>query len=356
MAVFSVQIMKIFKTPTDPIAYGDFPALPVWVFSANDEIISTPGVFDHTIFVQTNNFLYSIDISKQIINWKVAAVNNQELVVPPLVANPLVIVAENGSSLSSYSIENGELVWKTQNIEIANNVTASIEAMTFNKRFLYVARFDWGLTAYNRETGELVWEHSIPGRAYPYIVANEETIILAVKNSISVLDAITGAILWEVDIKGYAGPILLSENKLFVTDEKNITITAIDLSTHQIDWVADYSSIIGSFDFSCLIEDGQNLVIASSKLVTVSKNNGKMIWKSEDMGTLECPIILKNNVYVRNTGNDLYSIDTKSGNVKGTLSVGEDTFLSHAHFRGPVALMDWLIVPIGDNRVSIYQP
>jgi hypothetical protein len=358
IAIYSDRLMEFFdKQPIEPIASGDFPAAPTWVFSTENDIVSSPRGIDQTIFARTNNSLYSIDVSKKAIKWKRASANNQELVIPPLIVDPLVIVEENGSSLAAYSIDTGELVWKTPEVEIAtvNNITASIESLAFNQLHVYAARFDWNLTAYDRKTGESIWEHDLPGRTDPYAAANEKIVALAADDFVYVLDGTTGAVLWQIDTLGYAGPILLSGTQLFVTDEKNTTLTSISLETYEIEWVANYSSTIEDFEYTCLGEAGQNLLIAADKLIMVSKIDGGIIWASESMGTLECPVILENNLYVRNTENDLFLMELTSGNVRGKLLVQEDTILQHAHFRNPVALGNRLIVPFGDNRLLIYE-
>ena len=337
-----------------PVASGDFPASPIWVFAADEEIITAPATHNHTAFVRTNNYLYSIDIQEQIVNWKITSIANQSPDVAPLILDQQVIVVEAGSVVAAYSIENGSLMWKTSEIEIAK-ITAAVETMAFNERYLYVARFDWQLTAYDRETGETVWEYALPGRSDPYIAANESMVVLAVDETISALDANTGKVLWQISIPGYAGPLLLSGNQLFVTDEKSVTLQALDLSTGQNYWIADFSSVVERYYYSCVVETNEALLIAANKLIMVSKADGGIIWSSDDLGTLECPSVGKESVFIRNTKTDLFRMDLATGAISGKLSVLEDTFQHNEPFRTPVLSGEFLLVPLGDNRLSIYK-
>lgn len=337
-----------------PMASGDFPASPTWVFVADQEIVTAPATNNHTAFVRTNNYLYSIGLQEQIVNWRITSIASQSPDVAPLVLDQQVIVVEEGSVVAAYSIENGSLMWKTPEIEIAQ-ITAAVEAMAFNERHLYVARFDWLLTAYDRETGKTVWEYALPGRSDPYIATNESIVVLAADETISALDANTGTVLWQTSIPGYAGPLLLSGNQLFVTDDKSVTLQALDLSTGQSYWIADFSSVIERFHFSCLVEANEALLIAANKLIMVSKADGDLIWSTDALGTLECPAMEKESVYIRNTRTDLFQLDLATGAIRGKLSVLEDTFQHNEPFRNPVLSGELLLVPIGDNRLFIYE-
>jgi hypothetical protein len=105
-----------------------------------------------------------------------------------------------------------------------------------------------------------------------------------------------------------------------------------------------------------MLEVGDNLLIASQKLVMVSKQDGSILWATDNLGYLECPVLLKNEIYVRNNETDLYLFDKASGHAKGELQVRTNTLMKQDFFRSPIIANGLLVVPFGDNRLLVYQP
>lgn len=363
LAIMAVAFMNITERlsslyPAAPVANGNFPISPVRVFYAEEEIISTPVVQGQIAFIRTSTTLYALDVLENKVVWKVASSFNQKLSLAPIVVDSLVIVVETGSRLAAFSTETGELIWRTPVIAVAETdpVTASIQSIDFNNQFLFVARFDWMLTAYNLKSGETIWDYKLPGRTNPYLQVNENNVSLAIGETVKILDSKTGLELWNKPIDGYSGPILLSNSTLYITDEKNASLISINVNTHQTNWTKDYRSTIEAFKYSCILETEGNILIAAEKLMLVSKSDGSILWATDSLGTLECPIILGNKIFIRNTHTILYALDKETGQEIGRLLVQANTPMKHEPFRSPISVDGLLIVPFGDNRVFVYRP
>jgi outer membrane protein assembly factor BamB len=344
------------EKPPEPIAQGDLSISPYWVFNADEDIISTPATNNKFLFVKTSASLYAVDILQKKVQWKVDSFTDRELGFTPVVINSSIIVAENGSSIAAYSIDSGRLLWKTPMIKEAGYMTASVQSIAFNNQYLYVGRFDWGLTAYNLKTGEIIWEQNFPSRTTPYIAANEDYVFVGAEETLVVYDANNGRELWTNSDIGYAGRILLSGNILYVTDDRNASLISLDVNTHKIDWKKSYQGVIENYYYSCITETEKYLLIAAKRLMMVSKLDGKILWSTDDLGTLECPILLKDKIYVRNSRTTLYSIDKETGRETGQMLVQLNTRMKIDFFRSPVIVNGFLAVPFGDNRVFMYQP
>ncbi len=363
-AVFLYNKKNSEEKPPEPIAQGDLSISPYWVFNANEDIISTPATNNKFLFVKTSSSLYAVDILQKKVQWKVDSFTDRELGFAPVVTSSSVIVVENGSSVAAYSIDSGRLLWKTPAMEGAGDKTESVQSIAFNSQYLYVGRFDWGLTAYNLKTGETIWEHDLPGRTDPYLEANEDYVFVGAGDTLTVYQANYGSKvwpsygfeLWKKDDLGYAGPILLSGNTLYVTDEKYASLISLDINTHKINWEKNYQGIIETFYYSCVTETEKYLLIAAKKLMMVSKLDGEILWSTDDLGTLECPILLKDKIYIRNSRKTLYSIDKETGRKTGQMLVQLNTRMKIDFFRSPAVVNGFLAVPFGDNRVFIYQP
>jgi outer membrane protein assembly factor BamB len=270
------------------------------------------------------------------------------------VVGPLVIVVENQSSLAAYSIDNGELVWKTPAIEGTNYVTFSIRSIAFDDQNLYTARFDWGLSAYDLKTGEMIWRQNLPSRTSPHIAVGKSFVLLVAGKKISAFDAKSGSKLWDKEVGGYMGPILLDGNTLYASDEEKAKLFSLDLDSGKINWEKSYSTIKSS-EYYCISEFENNLLIAAQELLMVSKVNGEIIWATDELGILDCAIVFKDSVYVRTASTNLFSIDGKTGLEKGRLFIQVDSQMTHDFFRSPVVVNGLLVVPFGDDRIFVYQ-
>jgi outer membrane protein assembly factor BamB len=363
-AVFLYNKKNSEEKPPEPIAQGDLSISPYWVFNADEDIISTPATNNKFLFVKGSASLYAVDILQKKVQWKVTSFTDRDLGFAPVVTNSSVIVVENGSGVAAYSIDSGRLLWKTSPIKEAGYMTASVQSMAFNSQYLYVGRFDWSLTAYNLKTGEIIWEHNLPGRTDSYVEANEDYVFVGAGDTLTIYQANYGTEvwpsygfeLWKKDDLGYAGPILLSGNTLYITDEENASLISLDVNTHKINWEKSYQGIIENYYYSCITETEKYLLIAAKKLMMVSKLDGEILWSTDDLGTLECPILLKDKIYIRNSRTTLYSIDKETGRETGQMLVQLNTRMKIDYFRSPIVVNGFLVVPFGDNRVFIYQP
>lgn len=341
-----------------PVSYGDFPASFLDILVVDNEVVSTPAVNGQVAFVRTSDMLYAFDVLENKLLWKVLSSYGKALSLPPVTVDALIIVVESGSRLAAFSTETGKLIWRTPEIEIAKTdpVTASVQSIAVNSKYIFVARFDWMITAYDLKSGELVWDYKTPGRTNPYMQANENNVFLAVGDSVKMLDAETGTPLWEEAVGGYAGPMVLSNETLYMTDEKNISLRSLNINTREYNWIKNHRSMLGEYEYSCVLDAENHLYVAAEKLMKVSKFDGAIMWITERLGTLECPLILGDKIFVRNTINYLYELDVESGQELGGLRVQANTPMHHEPFRSPVLMDNLLLVPFGDNRIFIYLP
>lgn len=341
--------------PSEPVVLGKFPALPEWVFHADGDIISSPAMKDQFVFVKTSNTLYALDLMEKKVEWKVDSVTKQSLVHAPVVANSLVIVVEDESVLAAYSAEAGNLIWKTLPIETFETSTDRIRSISFNSKYLFVARYGLYITAYDLETGRVVWEHDLPGRSNIDMVANEAYVFYTAGQDVaSILDANTGFDVWNYSMTGYFGPILLSRNTLFISDERNASLISVDLDSYQINWVKTLP--IETYGFNCLIEVDENVLVAAAELVMVSKQNGAIVWSTDELGDLECPVLLNDKIYIRNSQTQLYILEKKAGKELGQLIVQTNTMMKQDFSRSLIAANGLLAVPFGDDRLIVYRP
>src|SRR5690349_17889077 len=76
-AVFIYDKKLASERPPEPIASGDFPTRPYWIFKADDDVVSTSATNNKFLFVKTALSLYAVDISQKKVQWKVNSFTDQ---------------------------------------------------------------------------------------------------------------------------------------------------------------------------------------------------------------------------------------------------------------------------------------
>jgi len=352
-----------FKIPLQPAAEGGFPTKPVWVFEAEDRIVSTPVIEDSSIFLRSTNHLISIDPLSGKLLWSTGSdvpynIHTGDLTIAPLVNGDLIVVPEKGSSLKAYSITTGKERWKTPEIgaNLKNPGTASIESYAIGGERLFVARFSWTLSAYDLVNGDLLWEKSLPDKALLNVAADSKGVYVGEDNILRIYDPVSGEVLWEKDFGSSIGKLLLDDKTLYVVlpDGPN-SLIALDLDNLQVKWSDERDKFRGD-ELRTLALAGDNLYVGGNRLFNISKVNGAVLWESEKTGLLERPVTIKDKVIVRNTNKDLFLFDTITGQRLGQLKIRANTPMQHDPDRSPAVVNDLLIVPFGDNRIYAYRP
>jgi outer membrane protein assembly factor BamB len=346
--------------PSEPVAVGEFPSKPVWIFEAGGPVVASPVVKEGTVFIKTRHLLYALKATTGEELWRADSESGAGIGIAPVVAGEAVIVPEEYSGLAAFSTANGELLWRVPPLDDSrtNSVTGSIQSMASNTDRLYVARFDWSLVAYDLKNGEIVWQLHTPSRSFPSLAADENRIFRAAGSELNQYDAKTGEILSHTDSEVFLPQIVLEDKTLYISDTQNNIVHAVDTSSagSNVLWSAELPRDLDTFELNCLAIQGNVIYVAADRLFALSKEDGHSLWTTAETGRLECPVFIGDQIYVRNTGNDLYAFDQGTGFETGRLSVRENTVMKHKPMRSPAVAGDLLIVPFGDNRIFAYQP
>jgi outer membrane protein assembly factor BamB len=351
-----------FIYPIQPKAVDAFPEKPLWVYSAEERIISTPVVQDFLVVLRTPYNLIAIDSSTRERKWIAKSnaptgIHVADLTLAPQIGGELLISPQAGSSLIALSLESGEKVWDLQpeEINLKDPSLATIQSFQVEGYKVFVARYSWSLSAYSLQGGNLLWEsNEIPDRATLTLVANSDCVFLGAIHTLQCLDPGSGKLLWTKTFDGVIDSLRIDERLLFIALQSGSeSLMAIDLNTLKTKWSLSPDEISGEKIRSMLSAE-ETLFAGGSHLYAISKLNGSIIWKSDEIGPLETPLILDTNIFVRNTGRDLFRLDKNSGIEVGRLEIKADSSMNDPE-RSPAATDDLLFVPFGDNRLFVYQ-
>jgi outer membrane protein assembly factor BamB len=359
------EVYKFFyiypNQPPEPITQGSFPTQPIWVFEAGETITSTPVVHGERIIIRTINGVHALDSTSGQQLWRAdspAETRLSDTTVSPLAADNYLVVPEKGSGIAAFTLDNGNLRWRTPPIDTDSFMQqiAPIESISLNDHSVYVVRDNWKLTSYDINDGTIQWEASIPSRSSFNLIADSQVVYLGGDYSIKAYDANNGELLWRKDFDNLVGPILLDGKQLFVSlSFGDRSLIALDLDNLEEIWYVDSEEIMED-EIRSLGLDERFLYAGGKSLIALSKDNGSVPWMTDQTGLLERPVVLDNQVYVRNKENNLYVFEATNGEEVGRLIVQPNSVMKGAPDRSPAIAGNLLIVPFGDDRVFAYQP
>ncbi len=347
-------LLWLFYKDTNSASYFNESQI-LWKFTTADSITSTPTISKDLIFVRTMNSIYALNPKSGTQIWKTESPSRSPLSLSLISYDDLLIAPEKNSRIAVFTINQGKLKWRTPLIDplYTHPDAIDIEAVTVWNNILYVARFNWNLTAYDLQSGQILWVYDASGRSNPYLASDENAIYVGLDSKIVALDLKNGKPLWEYDVNGYIGPITIDENILFVLDEENSNILAIDINNQSLKWKKQLP--VEEFEFNCILIQSENIYISTQKLIAISKKDGRLIWESKYTGRLECPIIFGEKIFVRNTTTNLFVFDKSSGKELSKYHVMINSTAKHIPNRSPVLISGQLIIPVDENElIAIY--
>ena len=339
---------------------GIFLNMPVvWKIRTSEDVISSLVQDEKNIYFRTTAFVYALggQTGKEI--WKYPSRVPDGFALPPYIADSYLVVPETDSSITILKKDTGELVWQSGPPQ--SNFTSSenfaVENVGLSENIVLATRFSWNLTAYDLLSGNSLWEFDLPSRTNPYMVINNGVVFLGVGQQLIAIEAETGKILWQLEIPGYVGNLFFDEdeNNVIVADVEGPSLLFVDPEKGKIMGRKDLN-ISSEFGINCMIDYGDNLIVSADGLSIISKSTGIEKWHVNNVGHLECPVIIGDKLFVRNTGTRLFSYDLVNGINLGEMMVGANTPMAHEPNRSPVSLDGLFIVPVSDNELIAYRP
>jgi outer membrane protein assembly factor BamB len=339
-----------------PLPIGEFPAKFTRQLDFDTTVVSRPTIGNDFFLIHTETSLYKYKVNG-VKEWQIKYPGYKG-VHPPVIINDLVVVPTDIGQFVVVSVDDGALKWSGKDqddFELGHD----IEDIAFSEGIVVIAKFNSQVTAYNVQNGQILWTHDITQRTSPYLVIKNSIVYMAASGFLTAYDLITGRELWNIDFDTFVGPMIESENKLILVlgPPAKTEVAVIDLSSRNILW-RKYVKGFLSTAYGGIVLDSQSVYLTGNKVIALSVATGEILWesqeseKSEELGK---PIILGDNIYVRDYDSTVYALNIKDGSIIGRLHIGKDQDFYNFD-RGPAGLDGVLIVPFGDNRVFIYEP
>ena len=249
--------------------------------------------------------------------------NNEYLKLKPVTRANLIYTADPSGLVQAIRKDNGAIKWSTQ---LKQGV---ISGPTVAEGSVVVGTNDSSLVLLNQNDGKELWNTKVPGEVLsPPALSHHKVIAKTIGGKVFAFDSATGKQLWSVDhgspslvLKASSSPIIVGNLVLIgFSDGK---LDAIDLQTGAVIWQRSIAYATGASDVERLIDiDSDPIVkdqvayLASYQgyIGALSLKDGQFIWRKP--GSVYKNMILKdNNLYLTDSNDVLWSIDSRTGHV-----------------------------------------
>ncbi len=210
---------------------------PVWTFSSEANIISTPAVAGDDVMVGNQNgrfFCVSYKTGKEKWSYQTGGA----IFSSPAVAEGIVVFGSGDGTIYGLDIKNGKPKWKTA------AKAAVLGAPLINGKYVYIGSSDHAFRKLNLVTGKVAWE--FPGLDGPVVstplLYADKIIFGAWDRNLYALDKNTGALLWKWNngssIRNYspAACIPVAEAGVVYIVAPDRYISAINIADGQTLW------------------------------------------------------------------------------------------------------------------------
>ncbi len=279
---------------------------PIWSFTCEDEIRSTPIIHNDTVFVSSlDNNIYAIATENGKFKWKFPTKGSLTS-GPEIFGHNLIQTSNDGYLYSINSIYNREN-WKFSSGHPIRNGSCIAEGHAFfgsDDNYLY---------AVNLSTGRLAWkaETSSNIRSKPAIF--DEKIFFGNDHGDFYCMDFQGNLKWSFSAKrGISSTPVVKDNVVYFTSLDGM-IYAVDINSGWLIWKFHMEK--GSMASPYIIDNQLYVGSADSNLYCLDITSSKELWKFKTNHQIVGQIAIYNNkIYFGSGDQNLYCLDSEKGN------------------------------------------
>lgn len=313
--------------------------LPVWEFTCEDEVRSSPTVEAGILYVGAyDNNLYALDAKTGQFIWKYATEGG--IASSPCVWQDMVFVGSEDRVFYAINARMGSLVWTCPTGERIR----SSPRVEYNQVFF--GSDDGHLYAVSARSGRVTWKFQSLGpiRSSPAI-SNDVVYIGSDDGHLYALDIQNGNMKWKyrTNRRVTSSPAVAEE--LVFVGSMDWNVYALDARSGWAVWRYRTNNAVIS---SPTIREGC-LYIGSvdGHLYAIEAKTGRLIWKFAAEGQItSSPAVAEGAVYFGSVDEHVYSVDAKTGKLRWSFKTG-----------GPVPSSPFVangIVYIGSTDKKVY--
>ncbi len=314
--------------------------MPLWTFACEDEIRSTPTLYDGVLYVGVyDHNLYALDAMSGKFLWKYATEGG--VAGSPCVAEDRVVIGSDDRVVYCINAQSGRIVWTcpTQG-RVRSSPRISLGHVFFGSddRYLY---------AVNMQSGRVAWKTEVEGPVRSSVAIGDDTIYFGDESGSFYCLDIRGTVRWRFHTKRgiTSSPALHKESQLVVFGSQDGTAYGLDAQSGWVVWrFRTGKPVISS---PCIAESVVFIGSADTNIYALEIKTGRQIWKYTTEGQVNSsPAVANGSLYVGSVDGSVYSIDVRTGGLRWRVRTN-----------GPVIsspIVDDDVVYIGSNDRLVY--
>jgi eukaryotic-like serine/threonine-protein kinase len=341
----AIQIPGVMKAPVPVDGFADAEdaakILPIWTFTTEDEIWSTPVVDKGTAYIGAyDNNLYAVNSGNGTLKWKFAT-DGGLVGMPGIAADEnLIIFGSEDNSLYAVDIRTGKVQWTFQTGGPIRG-TVNVE-----HGHVFFGSDDGKLYALRVTTGRPIWkfEAGAPVRSRPAITS--ERIVVGVENGDVIGLDLSGSVKWRFKAKRAvsSSPTIVSD--IAYVGSQDWHVYALDVEYGSLVWrVRTNKPIISS-----PLVVNKTLYIGSADGFMYALDitaNGRDIWKFDTKEQIiASPVFHNDAIYFGGLNGTFYCLEVKKGKLRWSFDTGGKIVAAATVANG--------IVYVGSNDRKLY--
>jgi len=245
-----------------------------------------PALDEHQVVAVAGTTLVSYDLTTGNVLWK-ADLGDTASAGVEMAASQLFVATQSGK-LMAFNKQDGAGTWQV------NTSSEALASPRSNGSIVVVQTIDGKVSAYRAEDGQFLWSYAanmpsltVRGTSTP-VITNNYTYAGFASGKLVALDNATGQLVWQqvigsavgrseierlVDIDG---AIILSDGTLYVTSYQG-NLAAVDALTGSIKWQEPVSSLSGAQ----LMDDVILVVDAQDRVLAYDRKQGHVLWQND---------------------------------------------------------------------------
>lgn len=281
---------------------------PLWEFSCEDEVRSSPAVVGGVLFVGAyDHNLYALDARTGKFLWKYAT--EAGIGSSPCVHEGRVYVGSRDHSLYAIDARTGRLVWTFP----TRGPIYSSPRVEFG--YVFFGSDDRHLYVVNALHGRKVWAYEAEGPIRSTAAIAEDTIFFGDEAGSVYAVNLEGRLRWRFRTRRgvTSSPLLLRD--LVVVGSKDWHVYALEAKTGWAVWRYRTQGPVVSSPAAV----GMTIFIGSADrmVYALDLENGQVVWRFETEGQVtSSAAVYEGTVYIGSADGSLYAIDAKAGRLR----------------------------------------